>query len=391
MLTLRFPPEPEYAEQFADTTVEAVREIQNVRLDYSPASITKLETVMCRLRDDGSVVNDIAETLFMFGCYVGEVILKSIVGVWYAPTPGRLALWTGEGDIDNATDDDMHDPILQTFEFFQAPDTQGLAAYVATIIDTPIESGVTLPPPIDVAPALLREIGMRLGSVLLAMRDKGLAAKSEPVLLKMRGDDVIDDAWADDARDVDSWRIAREDGVARALITGPGGTNAGFMSMIAMVDPGIGQCVHCAVPTLPAWRDQPFTIFDLQADDGLPQSARAEILMGIKQIDPTLVINAPPPRAVLRIEYLGPNVQREEGYLYVVTSKGVYRTAQESGGRRATKEAVLDFRIKVDPFWLYFVDQDGALARVPMFQMALYERYLTASDTERAEIRGLSS
>lgn len=388
ILKLQFPPEPEYAAQFADTIVEAARELQKIELDYTPRSITKLEAIMCGLRDEGAVVDDISETLFSFGCYLGEVIVNAIGGEWYEHAPGRLALWTGEGDIDDRqNDDDILDPILHTFEFFQAPDTQGLAAYVATIIGEPIESGVTAPPPVDVPPELLRAIGMRLGTALLAMQENGIAAL-EPVLLRMRGGEVIDDAWTDDERDPDSWRFAREAGVARAMISGPGSTSAGFISMIATIDPGSGQCVHCAVPTLPAGRGQPFTIYALQADAALPEAARAEILGGIELIDPSLVANEQPPRAVLRVEYLGPHVTREEGYLYAVTGKGVYRTRRRApGDPPAMKETVLNHRIELDPTWLYFVDKDGAVARVPMFQGGLCERYVGATDTERAEMR----
>jgi len=334
ILKLRFPPEVQYAEQFAHTIVEAARELQNVELDYSPRSITKLEAILCGLRDEGAVVDDIAETLFSFGCYLGEVIVNAIGGRWYEHAPGRLALWTGEGDIDidDKNEDDIHDPILRAFEFFQAPDTHALASYVATIIGEPIESGVTAPPLVDIPAEMARAIGMRLGTALLAMQENGVTNPREPVLLKMHAGDVIDDASTDDERDADSWRFAREAGVVRARITGPGGTAAGFLSLIATIDPGSGQCVDCAVPTLPASRGQPFTIYALQADAALPQATRAEILGGIELIDPALVSEQEPPRAVLRIEYLGPRVTRERGYMYAVNSEGVYRTRARAPG-----------------------------------------------------------
>lgn len=309
ILKLRFPAEPDYAAQFAESVVETTRKLLHIELDYSPASITHVEDVMCRLRNEGSTVNDIAETIFAFGCYVGEVIREAIGGEWYAHAPDRLALWTGEGDRDDSENDDIHDPIDQAFEFYLAPATQGLAGYVATIIGEPIESGITEPPVFDAPPELLRAVGMRLGTGLLAMRDNAVTA-GESILLKMSQGEVIDDAWADDERSGDAWRAAREPGVARALIAGPHGTSAGFFAMTAILDAGAGPCVQCEVPTLPAGAGLPFTIYALQTDT-LPQATRAAILGGIELIDPTLVVDEQPPRGVLRVEYLATPTRTE--------------------------------------------------------------------------------
>lgn len=48
---------------------------------------------------------------------------------------------------------------------------------------------------------------------------------------------------------------------------------------------------------------------------------------------------------------------------------------------------MLDHALELDRAWLYFVDKDGAIARIPMFQMELCQRYVDATDSERAEMR----
>jgi len=378
LLKLRWPAEPDYVGEFAEAIVEASREHSQIELDYAPASITPVETLLYGFRDEGCTVDDVAETLFSFGCYVGEVIRGAVGGEWIERGPGLLAL---------VVNGEQLDPIARVFAFLQHGGEASLAVYVAGITRQPIELGVASAGPVEVPPALLRAVGVRLGTLLLAMQENGITSAREPILLRLDGDEVVDDPWDGDATDEDSWRWAREPGIARALIRGPSGDMLGFLTLIATIDPGAGPPLHCAVPTLPAFGGSPFAVYSLQADDALPQAARAEILGGVELIDPAFV-SEEPPRSALRIEYLGPRVTREDDYLYAVDTDGVFRTRRRGPGEpRADKVRVLQLAIDLDRDWLYFVDKGGEVARVPMFQAALGQRWLDASDAERADMR----
>ena len=91
VLRLKFPPTPENASRHALVAVESVRNIEGVELDYSPQSLVALDGIIEKLRQDGATLEQIAETLFTFGCYVGEVFVRHAGGFWRAEeeTPMR--------------------------------------------------------------------------------------------------------------------------------------------------------------------------------------------------------------------------------------------------------------------------------------------------------------
>jgi hypothetical protein len=88
-LRLRFPASADNAADHARLAVEAARE-HDVELDYSPASLEGLDAEVEGLREEGLSGEDAAEVLFVFGCYLGEVMVRGLGGRW-APT-ARSAL-----------------------------------------------------------------------------------------------------------------------------------------------------------------------------------------------------------------------------------------------------------------------------------------------------------
>lgn len=81
-LRLRYPPTPEYAAQHADLCVQSARDVSGVVLDYSVESLELLDDIIEGFREDGVTANQVAETLFTFGCYVGEVFVRNCNGEW---------------------------------------------------------------------------------------------------------------------------------------------------------------------------------------------------------------------------------------------------------------------------------------------------------------------
>lgn len=81
-LRLKYPPTPENATKHAILAVECIRDIEGIGLDYSPASLATIDRIVESMRQDGVTVDQVAETLFTFGCYVGEVFVRHADGVW---------------------------------------------------------------------------------------------------------------------------------------------------------------------------------------------------------------------------------------------------------------------------------------------------------------------
>ena len=75
-------PTPENAPAFAASIVESAQRISGVSLDYSEASLPALESIIDSFRNDGVTADEIVDTLFCMGCYVGEVFVRQRAGAW---------------------------------------------------------------------------------------------------------------------------------------------------------------------------------------------------------------------------------------------------------------------------------------------------------------------
>ena len=71
---------------FARNIAETHREASGEDLDFSIDSLTLVDALLEDWRDEGIVSADVAETLFSFGCYVGEVIRLEAGGKWVTPS-----------------------------------------------------------------------------------------------------------------------------------------------------------------------------------------------------------------------------------------------------------------------------------------------------------------
>ncbi len=85
-LRLRYPATPKNAHDHAELAVKVAADEFDTQLDYSPESLEILDVQIESLRDQGLDGEDAAEALFVFGCYVGEVMVRNLQGTW-ASTP----------------------------------------------------------------------------------------------------------------------------------------------------------------------------------------------------------------------------------------------------------------------------------------------------------------
>src|SRR5690242_15429273 len=82
LLNLQYPPTPDAAPKHAESCVSAVKNVDNIDLDYSVESLRVLDRLIEQFRADGTTSEQIGETLYAFGCYVGEVVVRNAGGRW---------------------------------------------------------------------------------------------------------------------------------------------------------------------------------------------------------------------------------------------------------------------------------------------------------------------
>jgi hypothetical protein len=86
---------PRNAARFAERVVETIREVEHIKLDFSVASLKKVDKI---LGDYGSYNEvtpmSIAVTLFQLGCYVGEVIVRN--------NPGSRWMELGDDEVESS-------------------------------------------------------------------------------------------------------------------------------------------------------------------------------------------------------------------------------------------------------------------------------------------------
>lgn len=85
-LALKYPANAENAADHAQLAVRAAWEEFDVALDYSSGSLDDVDVQIDTFREDGYTGEDVAEALFVLGCYVGEVMVRRLSGRWI-PTP----------------------------------------------------------------------------------------------------------------------------------------------------------------------------------------------------------------------------------------------------------------------------------------------------------------
>ncbi len=82
VLNLKYAPTPENAPHFAADIVRVSQEVMGVALDGTPAGLSDVDSILGRLADDGETFRSLAETVFGFGCYIGEVMIRASGAVW---------------------------------------------------------------------------------------------------------------------------------------------------------------------------------------------------------------------------------------------------------------------------------------------------------------------
>jgi hypothetical protein len=130
-LELRFPATPDTAKDHARLAVKVAREEWDLVLDYSPHSLERLDAQIEGLREDGLNGEDAAETLFVIGCYLGEVMARTLGGQWSATARSPLRDVSPWPMVVTLPDGSAWDAIGKAFRRLELGDSEYLPAFFA--------------------------------------------------------------------------------------------------------------------------------------------------------------------------------------------------------------------------------------------------------------------
>jgi hypothetical protein len=128
-LQLRFPASAENAIDHAQLAVEAAWEDGEIDLDYSPASLELADAQIEGMREEGLTGEDVAEALFVLGCYLGEVMARVLGGRWVPTARSPLAdvsPWPMVVVLPNGS---AWDPIGKAYKRLELGDSEYLPAF----------------------------------------------------------------------------------------------------------------------------------------------------------------------------------------------------------------------------------------------------------------------
>ena len=73
----------------AGVAVAGARRIDGLDLDYTIATLAAVDTALGQFHSEGLDSSQVGETVFSFGAYIGEVIVRQNAGTWIDLPPGH--------------------------------------------------------------------------------------------------------------------------------------------------------------------------------------------------------------------------------------------------------------------------------------------------------------
>ncbi len=115
-LRLKYEPTPDNAPLFAADIATSTADITGTALDFSPGSLKVVDDIIDGFRREGCNSDQVAETLFGFGCYVGEVLVRNARGQWRNTGDTKMANLAGFPLVVELPNDAICNPIGKAFK-----------------------------------------------------------------------------------------------------------------------------------------------------------------------------------------------------------------------------------------------------------------------------------
>lgn len=123
---------PDKAKPLAEVAVKAMSQMHGIQLDYSPESLKSIDEAVLEWRKNGASTQTVNKTLIVFGCYVGEVIVRNLGYKWDNPDSKEMSLGfdvTGIRDKNNG----FSNPIGKVFKLMQNGEEDSVEGFYTVI------------------------------------------------------------------------------------------------------------------------------------------------------------------------------------------------------------------------------------------------------------------
>jgi hypothetical protein len=104
---------------FSDDIVAVARSVSGIDLDYSVDSLEQVDSLIAGFRAQGVTEYRFAETLFGFGCYVGEVMVRHAGGVLTTSAGTALEAYASFPLLVSLPPQNLSNPIGKVFKAFR--------------------------------------------------------------------------------------------------------------------------------------------------------------------------------------------------------------------------------------------------------------------------------
>ncbi|SMG38107.1 hypothetical protein SAMN06296010_2368 [Agreia pratensis] len=120
---------PANAALFSHDIVSVARSVSGVELDYSVASLEQVDGLISGFRAQGVTEERFAETLFGFGCYVGEVMVRHAGGKWTTSAGTALEAYASFPLLVSLPPQNLSNPIGKVFKAFRNAESDSVAQF----------------------------------------------------------------------------------------------------------------------------------------------------------------------------------------------------------------------------------------------------------------------
>lgn len=139
-LNLQYPPSAEFMTRHADIAVGSAQRVDHKTLDFSVESLAWIDETLGAFHRDGTRSDQIAETLFSFGAYVGEVVVRNNPDARWIDSPADVAALAGGWPLVQLQNGQLVNTIGKAFKRVDLGETENIQ-YFYSVFTRPAAPG----------------------------------------------------------------------------------------------------------------------------------------------------------------------------------------------------------------------------------------------------------
>ncbi len=146
-IAMHLAPSPKSVAGYANDAVKNFKRMTKVELDYSLKSLRYLDKILQSWRAQGANISDINKTLFSFGSYAGQVVLRHTDGSWQEDKDDPFADLQGKLIHLRLSNGARWDPIAHGFQIMMGNPEGFYEAAVELLESIGIDTEIAQPRP----------------------------------------------------------------------------------------------------------------------------------------------------------------------------------------------------------------------------------------------------